>query len=178
MKVYNQDKTQELNREELDLEKGYFKPDKIKTVHHDAVHAVTVEEQIVELQKQGVAIEEHFDNIANVNKFYRVNAVYDGGGKDVSEIKEIPAQEAYDDEEDIQVYVPYTEAELKKRADDKRHAELKAELAKIKEDIEQERFGIVRDDYPEKKARAAEIINELRVLEGKEAREVNVEAVR
>ena len=46
------------------------------------------------------------------------------------------------------------------------------ELAKIKEDIEQERFGLVRDDYAEKKARAAEIINELRVLEGKQPREV------
>jgi len=33
-------------------------------------------------------------------------------------------------------------------------------------------FGLVRDDYAEKKARAAEIINELRVLEGKEPREI------
>lgn len=49
---------------------------------------------------------------------------------------------------------------------------LKTELAKIKEDIEQEQFGLVREDYAEKKARAAEIINELRVLEGKEPREV------
>lgn len=50
--------------------------------------------------------------------------------------------------------------------------ELKAELAKIKEDIEQEIFGLVRNDYTEKKARAAEIINELRVLEGKEPRKL------
>ncbi len=49
---------------------------------------------------------------------------------------------------------------------------LKSELAKIKEDIEQEAFGLVRDDYTEKKARAAAIINELRVLEGKEPRVV------
>lgn len=47
---------------------------------------------------------------------------------------------------------------------------LKAELASIKEDIEQETFGLVRDDYEAKKARAATIINELRVLEGKERR--------
>ena len=45
----------------------------------------------------------------------------------------------------------------------RRYRELKSELAKIKEDIEQERFGLVRDDYAEKKARAAEIVNELRV---------------
>lgn len=59
-------------------------------------------------------------------------------------------------------------------ADDarRRYLGLKSELAKIKEDIEQERFGLVRDDYAEKKARAAEIINELRVLEGKQPREV------
>lgn len=53
--------------------------------------------------------------------------------------------------------------------------ELKAQLAKIKEDIEQETFGLVRDDYADKKARAAEIINELRVLEGKEPREIKTE---
>lgn len=49
---------------------------------------------------------------------------------------------------------------------------LKTELEKIKEDIEQETFGIVRSDFAEKKARAAQIVNELRVLEGKEPREV------
>lgn len=63
-------------------------------------------------------------------------------------------------------------------AEQKRDAqinELKSELAKIKEDIEQEVFGLVRDDYVEKKARAAEIINELRVLEGKEPRTIKTE---
>ncbi len=53
-----------------------------------------------------------------------------------------------------------------------RHSALKAELLGIKEDIEQESFGIVRGDYSAKKARAAEIINELRILEGKEPRAV------
>lgn len=61
-----------------------------------------------------------------------------------------------------------TEEELNEQS----KAKLKAELAKIKEDIEQQAFGLVRDDYAEKKARAAEIINELRVLEGKEQRKV------
>ena len=61
-----------------------------------------------------------------------------------------------------------TEEEIKQQ----QIRELKDELAKIKEDIEQETFGIIRSDYAEKKARAAEIINELRVLEGKELREV------
>lgn len=55
-----------------------------------------------------------------------------------------------------------------------RASALKEELAKIKEDIEQETFGLVRSDYAEKKARACEIVNELRVLEGKEPREISV----
>ena len=53
-----------------------------------------------------------------------------------------------------------------------KRAVLKTELAKVMEDIGQEQLGFVRDDYSDKKARAAEIINELRVLEGKAPREV------
>lgn len=64
-----------------------------------------------------------------------------------------------------------TEEELKEQ----QRYELKVELAKIKEDIEQENFGIVRADYVEKKAKAAQIINELRVLEGKEPRAIKPE---
>lgn len=56
--------------------------------------------------------------------------------------------------------------------------ELKIELAKIKEDIEQETFGLVREDYAVKKSRAAEIINELRVLEGKEPRRKSNENIK
>lgn len=172
MKIYNEQKTQELNETEIDREKGYLKPDKIKTTHHDVIPAKTVEEQIAELTAQGIEIEKYYDNTDKTDKFYRIVAVYESGGKDVVEIKEIPAVEAYDDEEAIQVYVPYTETELKERADRKRGAELKAELVKVKEDIEQVEYGLVRNDYEEKKARAAEIINELRVLEGKEPREI------
>ena len=53
---------------------------------------------------------------------------------------------------------------------------LKSELEKIKEDIEQVlMFHMQRDDLPEKQARAAEIVNEIRILEGKEPREVKEE---
>ena len=75
---------------------------------------------------------------------------------------------------DVNEYEDYIE--IVKRTDEQiaqdRICALKTELAKIKEDIEQETFGLVRDDFTAKKARAAEIINELRVLEGKEPREV------
>lgn len=175
MKIYNENKTQELNADELNYELGCLKDDKRITAHHDAVPARTVEAQIAELKAQGVEIEKHYDKVDKTDKFYRIKAVYANGGKDVEEIKEIPTIEEYDDYEDIQVYIPFTEAELKERAARKRSAELKAELIKVKEDIEQVEFGLVRDDFAEKKARAAEIINELRVLEGKQPREIRAQ---
>lgn len=53
---------------------------------------------------------------------------------------------------------------------------LKIELEKIKEDIEQVlMFHMQRDDLVEKQARAAEIVNELRALEGKAPREIKEE---
>lgn len=53
-------------------------------------------------------------------------------------------------------------------------AQLKAELNKYKEDVEQvELFGMERADYQEKKARCAEIIIELRKLES-EVRDVSL----
>lgn len=125
MKIYNEQKTQELAETEIDRENGYLKPDKIATTHHDAVPAKTIEEQIAELELQGVKIERHSD------KFYRVLAVYPSGGKDVEEIVEIPAKEAYDDYEDIQVYIPFTEQELKERAAGKELAELEKWFADI-----------------------------------------------
>lgn len=151
MRIFDETKTYELNFENLNLEKGYLKPDKLFIKHHDKVEAQEA-------------------------KYARREEQLPNGSTQAWKVLVMPAikaKEAYDEYEDIQVYIPYTETELKERADRKRLAELKAELAKIKEDIEQEVFGLVRDDYAEKKARAAAIINELRVLEGKEPREVN-----
>lgn len=150
MRIFNQDKSVEILDPNLEL--GYLVNDTLFIAHHEAVEAV---------EEKG-----HYVTIKE----------YSNGGKDVEWVVDVPvveAKEAYDEYEDIQVYIPYTAEELKARTDNKNYAELKAELAKIKEDIEQETFGLVRDDYAEKKARAAKIINELRVLEGKELREVN-----
>lgn len=172
MRIFNEDKTIQLNESELDYSLGHLKDDKIAVLHHETTEAKpakSVAEQVAELTAQGVEVKE-------INgESYRVAASFEGAGERLELIQDIPAepaQEAYDEYEDIQVYVPYTAEELQSIAKSKRRAELKAELAGIKEDIEQENFGLVRDDFPEKKARAAEIINELRVLEGKEPREV------
>jgi len=150
MKIFNETKTKELSENEIDYEKGYLKQDKLFIAHHAAVEAqgaVYKDREVIE-ENGGISIYKDLVTPA------------------------VEAREAYDQYEDIQVYIPYSEEELTERANRRRRMELKAELAKIKEDIEQETFGLVRDDFAEKKARAAEIVNELRVLEGKEPREI------
>ena len=148
MKIFDETRTYQMSLETIDFEIGYLKNDKKFIKHHDAVEAKeAVYKDIVEKLPNG--------STQTWNELVT---------------PAVEAKEAYDEYEDIQVFVLYTEEELKERADRKRSVELKAELAKIKEDIEQETFGIIRTDYLNKKARAAEIINELRVLEGKEPR--------
>ena len=135
MKVYNEDKTQEL--QEYDLTKGHLQPERMFIKHYDYV------------QEQG-----HYETIKE----------YENGGKDVKWVVDIAGQEEHDEYEDILVYVPYTEEELKQF----QIADKKALLQKYKEDVEQvELFGMERADYEEKKRLCAEMIIELRELEGK-----------
>ena len=174
MRIFNESKSIELT--EADLEKGYLKADKLVIRHHEAIpfkKGRTAQEIAQELKTQGIMVERGYGN-----KLYRIVKEYESGGRETELIEgelDTPAKEAYDEYEDIQVYIPYTEDKLKELANKKKYEKLKAELVKIKEDIEQEAFGLVRSDYDEKKARAAEIINELRVLEGKEPRECRYE---
>lgn len=91
MRVFNEDKTQELNLNELDFTKGYLKSDKLLITHHEAVEAV---------KEQG-----HYETIKE----------YPNGGKDVEWIVDVPAvesREAYSEYEDISIYIQYTEKEL------------------------------------------------------------------
>jgi len=99
-----------------------------------------------------------------VKEYTREDSVYDENGNPIGSKIVVIGREAkwvWDDPE-----------EIKKEQDEERKCVLKTELAQIKEDIEQEAFGLVRDDFAAKKAQAAEIVNELRVLEGKTPREV------
>ncbi len=92
MKIFNQSKTQELDASEFDLKRGYLKQDKIFIAHHDAVTAV---------EEQG---------------HYKIVREYPNGGKDVEWVVDVPkveAHEAFDEYEDIQVFIPYTVEELK-----------------------------------------------------------------
>lgn len=102
MKVYNEDKTEIL--EEYDLEKGKLELDTI-TIHH---------EEIVGQEEEG---------------HYEVVAEYPNGGKDVEYIIDKPYiehQDAYDEEEQIQVYVPYSNEYLAIK-------ELESNIANLKE---------------------------------------------
>lgn len=89
MKVYNQEKTQEIT--DYDLTKGYLASDKILKAHHEAVEA-----------KEAVYSRELIKE-------------YPSGGKEYKTVLITPAvepKEAWDEYEDIQVYIPYTEEEL------------------------------------------------------------------
>lgn len=109
-RVFNEDKTQELT--EYDLTLGKLVKDKLFVKHHEAVPEVvaqTVEEKVAAYQANGQSVEQHNGT------YYLVVAQYPNGGKDIEEIfptEAVPAKEAYDEYEDIYVYIPYTEEEL------------------------------------------------------------------
>lgn len=98
-----------------DLTKGYLKQE-TQTVHHDAV--------------AGVEEVSHYETIAE----------YPNGGKDVRKVVDVPgvaAQEAYDEEVEVQRYVLYTAEELAAQADAKKKAE-EAAAAEAKKKAELE----------------------------------------
>lgn len=89
-----------------DLTLGYLKSE-TQTVHHDAVEAV---EEV-----------SHYETIAE----------YPNGGKDVRKVVDVPgvaAQDAYDEEVEVQRYILYTADELAKQAAAREKAEQEAKL--------------------------------------------------
>lgn len=147
MKVYNENKTEIL--EIYDLELGYLKYDKIFKEHHEAVpeiSAITVEMKIAEIMASGGKVEEIG------GKQYEVIEEFPNGGKTVEEIKETPAipiKEAYDEYEDIKVYIPYTTEQLAERKQQK-YEDRVVELLRKKYSLNQE-LAILRqrDEKPE-----------------------------
>lgn len=98
-----------------DLSLGWLE-DKTRTVHHDAVHAV---EEV-----------SHYETIAE----------YPNGGKDVQKVVDVPgveAKDAWDEEEQVQVYHLYTAEELAAQAEAKKKAE-EAAAAEAKKKAELE----------------------------------------
>lgn len=83
MKVYNKEKTKEL--QEYDLSKGYLQPDKLFIKHHNKV------------EEKG---------------HYEVIKKYANGGKDVKWVVDVEGIDEHDEYENIQVYIPYSNKEL------------------------------------------------------------------
>lgn len=97
----------ELTEEEVNLELGYLRPESIISIHHEATE---------EVKEVG---------------HYEVIAEYPNGGKDVAWIIDVPgteAKEAWDEYEDIQRYILYTEEELAARDTEKKAKEEEAML--------------------------------------------------
>ena len=154
MKIYNQEKTQVL--EKPDLKKGYLMEDKI------IVKTIPATEEVQE-------------------QFHYEYKDYPSGGRDRIKVVDVPYQPAKQEiyqYEDIQVYIPYTEEELTQ----KEIYELEERLKELSQDIIQIQcgadFGTRIDDEgneisiaDERVAEFREKHNRLRFLKGKEPRE-------
>lgn len=121
MKIYDRDKTKELKETEIDRELGHLVEDRLFVAHHDAtpfIKGKSAREKAVELTASGSIVKEIS------GKLYVVDREYVDGGQEVTEIVDEPdieAREAYDEYEDIRVYIPYTSEEL----NDRRRAKLR-----------------------------------------------------
>lgn len=101
--------------ENPDLSLGWLE-DTIRTIHHDAV--------------EGVEEQHHYVTIAE----------YPNGGKDVQKVVDVPgveAKDAWDEEEQVQVYHLYTAEELAAQAEARKKAE-EAAAAEAKKKAELE----------------------------------------
>ena len=115
MDIYDETKTKKLDEKDIDIEKGYLKDDKL-VIHH---------KEIVGQEEEG-----HFEIIAE----------YENGGKEIEWIIDKPYikhENAYDEEIPIQVYIKYTEEELKKR-------EINIELSKVHFELSQTDYKAIK----------------------------------
>lgn len=109
MRVFDETKINELT--DYDLEKGYLKAD-ILTTQIPEVAAITIEQKIQDLIKQGKEVTEINGNMYEVISKSNI-------GRTVSKIVETPAIPAYEENEEIYIYIPYTEEEFQKYLEQK-----------------------------------------------------------
>ena len=117
-RVFNQDKTQELT--DYDLSIGRLQEDELIITHHDAIEGKTVEENVAAAQADGKTVKQ----IGGV--WYVVTAAYENGGEDLLKVLPTEHKDAWDETEDIYVYIPYTENELSAMSANKKISEAKA----------------------------------------------------
>ena len=112
MEIYNE----RMERiENPDLSLGYLVPG-TRTEHHAAV--------------QGVAEQWHYETVAE----------YPNGGKDIRRVVDVTgveAREAWDEEIAIQIYTPYTEAELAQMEAERNKPTTEQRLAALEEENRQ-----------------------------------------
>ena len=89
MRIFDETKTYELSKEKINLETGYLKRDKL-LVHHDAV----IEQKAV--------YKDRTEKLSNGSTQTYKDLV----------MPAVEAKAAYDEEEDIMVYIPYTAEEI------------------------------------------------------------------
>ena len=103
MKIYDETKTQELTNP--DLLTGKLVADKIFVAHHDAVPAI--------IGKTSEGNEVFYNEKRGL--WYYVDKKFENGGRSVKSIyptPDVPAIDAWDEYENIYVYIPYTATEL------------------------------------------------------------------
>jgi peptidoglycan/xylan/chitin deacetylase (PgdA/CDA1 family) len=91
---------------------------------------------------------------------------YPNGGCSKEWVVDTPAVEAYDEYEEIQVYVPYTQ----EQKDEKRASEIRGRLLQLSDDFVQSWAGAYFPDLEERKKEFANLHNELRAILGKTPR--------
>lgn len=166
-RVFDQDKTQELT--DYDLSLGRLQEDKLVLAHHDAVDGKTVEENVAAAQADGKTVKQ-IDGV-----WYIVTATYENGGRDLSKVLPTESKDAWDETENIYVYIPYTENELAVIAANKKISEAKAylretdyivlKIAEATAEGDAEQVAALQAEYAEqlskrKQARAAVNANE------------------
>jgi hypothetical protein len=142
MRVFDESKTREIHY--YDTELGTLRPDKLLKKHHEAVSAIS---EVVDF------VEERHPN-GGVSRIPRVI------------VPAVPSKPAWDEYEDILVYVPFTQKEL----DEKRAGEIKDRLSQLSEDFAQAYAGAQIPDIELRKREFADLHNELRVMLGKNPR--------
>lgn len=149
-KVYNENKTTILTEKDYDLNLGYFKDD---------------------------IIINHIPEVKEVKEVSHLEVIkeYPNGGKDVETVVDVPGVRgipAHDEEEQILIYVPYTEEQLlvvkeKKKSDlveeyIREKYSLNDELAILRQrDSKPEEFSTYNEYAEQCKARALEEINKI-----------------
>ena len=146
MKVYDETKSYELTV--YDLEQGRLIPDKLFIAHHpEQAEIPAVKHREVKRFPNGGASAEW-----------------------VIDVPAVPAKPAWDEYEDIAVYVPFTEEQLQEIERNNRISYIKARLSQLSEDFVQSWAGAVIADIEDRKREFANLHNELRVILGKEPR--------